>query len=467
MTSKIKVNTVTTESGSTLTLGECGKTVALASGASQSGFKAVDWVTDSIKTATFTAVNGKGYFCNTTGGAFNITLPASPTAGDTVALKDYAGTFAANNLTIDRNGSNLDSNAGNKALDTNNLSMTLVYVDGTQGWKSVEEGTGYIGENFMVATGGTISTSGDDKIHTFTGPGTFTVCQVADSAANNLVSYMVVAGGGSGMGKAEGSGTWFFASGGGGAGGFREVVSPSAPYTGSPTQGYATPGNRITVTATGYPITVGAGGATKCAVPSGAGQGNVGSASVFSTISSAGGGGGGNGKGGPAAPETAGVAGGSGGGGGGGPVPGSEGGAGNTPPVTPAQGSTGGTGSSGSNTAGAGGGGATAVGVNASVQPSPMIADGGDGGAGATTNITASPVAYAGGGGGGSGYPGGAGSAAGCGGTGGGGTGPASGSGTAGSVNTGGGGGGAGGTSPSATGGAGGSGIVVIRYKFQ
>ena len=91
--SKIEVNTVEPQCGTTLTLGGSGDTVALGSGASQSGFKAVDWVTDSIKTSTFSAVNGKGYFCNTTGGAFNITLPASPTAGDTVALKDYAGTF--------------------------------------------------------------------------------------------------------------------------------------------------------------------------------------------------------------------------------------------------------------------------------------------------------------------------------------------------------------------------------------
>ena len=464
--SKIEVNTVEPQCGTTLTLGGSGDTVALGSGASQAGVGAagsVDWVTDSIKTATFTAVSGSGYFCNTTGGAFNITLPTSPSAGDIVALKDYAGTFATYNLTIDRNGSNLDGNAGNKVLSSANLSMTLVYVDGTQGWKSIEEGTGYIGESFMVATGGTITTSGNDKIHKFTGPGTFTVCSVADTAANNLVSYMVVAGGGSGMGKANSP--FYFATGGGGAGGYREVVSPSAPYTGAPTQGYPTPGNRITVTATDYPITVGAGGATVSAIP-GAGQGNPGSASVFSTISSAGGGGGGSGTNSPI-PQSAGLAGGSGGGGGAGAACKSCGGAGNTPPVTPAQGSNGGTGSSGSNTAGAGGGGATAVGGNASVQPSPMIADGGDGGAGATTNITGSPVAYAGGGGGASGYPGACGSAAGAGGTGGGGTGPASGSGTDGTVNTGGGAGGAGGPSPSATGGAGGSGIVIIRYKYQ
>ena len=56
MTSTIKVNTITTESGSTLTVGGCGKTVALASGASQTGFGrtgTVDWQT-AIKTSTIT-----------------------------------------------------------------------------------------------------------------------------------------------------------------------------------------------------------------------------------------------------------------------------------------------------------------------------------------------------------------------------------------------------------------------------
>jgi len=107
MTSTIKVNTVTTESGSTLTLGGCGKTVALASGASQTGFGrtgTVDWQTGSIKTATFTAANGEGYFADTSGGAFNMNLPAG-TAGSIVSVVDYTNTFQTNNLTIIPNGS--------------------------------------------------------------------------------------------------------------------------------------------------------------------------------------------------------------------------------------------------------------------------------------------------------------------------------------------------------------------------
>ena len=78
--STIKVNTVTKRTGSTLTLGECGATVQLATGATQTGFGrtgTVDWCT-TAKTSPFTAVSGDGYFVNTTSGAVTVTLPASP-----------------------------------------------------------------------------------------------------------------------------------------------------------------------------------------------------------------------------------------------------------------------------------------------------------------------------------------------------------------------------------------------------
>ena len=73
--SKIEVDAIDKQSGSTLTIGGSGTTVQLATGASQSGFGregSVDWQTGSIKTATFTAANGEGYFANTSGGAFTI-----------------------------------------------------------------------------------------------------------------------------------------------------------------------------------------------------------------------------------------------------------------------------------------------------------------------------------------------------------------------------------------------------------
>jgi hypothetical protein len=90
--------------------------------------------------------------------------------------------------------------------------------------------------DYITATGGTITTSGNDKIHTFTGPGTFTVSSVSSTAANNVVSYVVVggAGGGGGAGPSDACG----GAGGGGAGGYREVKSPVTSYTASPLDGY-------------------------------------------------------------------------------------------------------------------------------------------------------------------------------------------------------------------------------------
>jgi len=469
--SKIEVDQITQQSGTTLTvgggacktatvdattvtLGRSGGTVSLASGATQSGFGrtgTVDWQTGSIKTATFTAANGEGYFCNTTSGEFTVNLPAG-SAGAIVSVQDYNNTFDSNKLTITPNGSEkINGGEGDIFLDTEGEGLTLVYVDGTVGWRSIQDSAfADIGSEFLTATGGTITTCGNCKIHTFTGPGTFTVCAISGTVADNTVSYMVVAGGG-------GGGT---SGGGGGAGGFREAKSPITPYTASPLDGYPSAPNRVTVTATSFPITVGGGGAGTSGGKS-SGRGTSGTNSIFSTITSAGGGGGGGNGG------ASGISGGSGGGGSNNscspnylPI---NGGSGNTPPVSPAQGSAGGNGLPGTAcNAGGGGGGATAAGTNSS-QPG-SFALGGAGGAGATTNITGSPVARSGGGGGG-GQPGAAG------GTGGGGAGGADGGpGTpsvAGTTNTGGGGGGGGRGSGYGAGAAGGSGIVIIRYKFQ
>ena len=87
--SKIEVNTVAPQCGTTLTLGESGDTVVLGSGASQTGFGrtgAVDWQT-TPKTATFTATNCEGYFADTSSGSFTINLPAG-SAGAIVAVAD-------------------------------------------------------------------------------------------------------------------------------------------------------------------------------------------------------------------------------------------------------------------------------------------------------------------------------------------------------------------------------------------
>jgi hypothetical protein len=455
--SKIEVDAIDKQSGSTLTLGGSGTAVTLACGATQTGFGrtgTVDWQT-TPKTATFTAVSGEGYFANTTGSAFNMNLPAG-TAGAIVSVADYAATWDSNALTVVPNGSDkIGGVNANTILKTEGQSVTFVFVDSTQGWINTMDSTSNArGAAFVTATGGTITTSGNCKIHTFTGPGTFTVCSIGTPSTNNIVSYMVVAGGGGGGTNPSYSDSG--RGGGGGAGGFREYKSPVTPYTASPLDGNPG-GTSITLTATSFPITVGAGAA--------GGYSTNGSNSIFSTIIATGGGSGGVRN--PAFPGAPGALSGTpgGSGGGGGTYSGAGAvGSGNTPPVSPAQGFNGGPGTEGSPEYGAGGGGgATAVGGTGTTSV------GGVGGAGATTSISSASVTRAGGGGGavqdsstnaGAGGAGGGGAGAGV-------NGPVV-TGVAGTTNTGGGGGGAGGTNFGGSGGGtGGSGIVIIRYKFQ
>ena len=80
------------------------------------------------------AVAGRGYFCNTTSGAFNLTLPTSATIGDSIAIIDYAGTFDTNNLTVARNGHKIQGATSDLVVNTERAAFTLVYVDATQGW---------------------------------------------------------------------------------------------------------------------------------------------------------------------------------------------------------------------------------------------------------------------------------------------------------------------------------------------
>src|SRR6056300_1689065 len=357
-------NTSITINGTSIALGASGDIVA-----------GTDWqaVTVADGSTTLNATAGAGYFLDTNTGVIEVNLPSSPTRGDTVILMDYAGTFATNNVLVNTGTTNLDSTTtGIYKLETNDTIAEFVYVDSAKGWVTrinTTTGTtptgalvqGQIGvsPSYTVATGGTITTSGDYKIHSFTGDGCFVVSTSGNSplfpcnplAGPSVVDYLVVAGGGGGgLGSTSG----------GGAGGYRESHSTcnSGPYTASP---LATP-TGITVSTQTYPISVGAGGAGSDCAPA---NGSNGSNSIFSTITSAGGGGGGSDGSGAGSP------GGSGGGGANGGGPGS----GNTPPVSPPQGNNGG-GSSGGTPSGGGGGGAGAAG---GCQPSNQGIAGGAG----------------------------------------------------------------------------------------
>jgi hypothetical protein len=414
----------------------------------------VDW--QSVITAaggSNNATAGEGYLIDTTSNTHTIILPSNPVKGNTIIISDYAGTFETNNVTINPNGNNIERESGNLVLSNNNDVEILVFVDATLGWARTYEQDRI---TFISATGGTVTESGDYRIHTFTGDGCFVVSGLGNQCGTaDQVDYLVIAGGGATSATCSGAD----GSGGGGAGGYRESSGTATGcYTVSPLGACV---SAITVTTATYPITVGGGGATGPFVSYPSPSFN-GSPSTFSTITSAGGGGSG------AFGPTNGQPGGSGGGGRG---TGATAGCGNTPPVNPPQGNSGGAGTD--QDSGGGGGGATSAGVDGIISSSSPdgLAIGGAGGNGATSAITGTSVTRASGGTSSSqsvansppgSTPGGGGIGAN----------PSPRSGTPGTANTGGGAGSSDsfepGTSPTPLPGkTGGSGIVILRYKYK
>ena len=455
--SEVKVNKISPRSGTEVTLGDSGDTFTLPSGGTltvasgatinnqgtATNFGATgsaSWNT-TVKTGDFTAVAGEGYFVNTTSGEIDVALPAG-TAGAVIAVKDYANTFDTNQCILVPNGSDkIGGLASSAFLQTEGIAVTLVFIDSTQGWLVTDSGlqNEAPGPQYVAASGGTETTSGDYKIHTFTGPGTFCVSSAGNAAGNNQVEYLVVAGGGGGSGGSSNT-----RAPGGGAGGFR-FASPSISPLTYPAKPLA--GSTITVSALAIPITVGAGGV-------GSPGGNPGSNSIFSSIISTGGGStdcqpGGSGAGAP------------------GPNGAINTGSGNQPPVSPSQGNDGANtyDSGGAAQYGGAGGGALANGSTGPGAPAGGVGGGLPTAFGSNGEPCGSYRYYAGGGAGGGEAIGGASNGGLGGGGNGGGCSPSTPS-TAGTANTGGGGGGGG--SPShVAGSSGGSGIVVIRYKFQ
>jgi hypothetical protein len=290
----------------------------------------------SVKTSGFTATAGEGYFCNTTSAGFTVTLPATPTAGQQIAVVDYAGTFDTNILTISPNGNKIEGGTDNLALTGEREGVLLVYIDSTQGW---------------LATSGI--NEGTDAL----------------STPPYSIDFLVIAGGG---GTTGGDGT-NGGGGGGGAGGYR-----------TSTQGVSI-GTVITVT-------VGDGGAGGS---SGTNAGSSGSDSSISgsgltTITSAGGGRGGGYNG------SVWLAGANGGSGGGGNYPTLSGGSGNTPSTAPSQGNNGGNGTQGNGASG--GGGAGASGTNQSPSPADAGTNGGNGTASSITGSSVTRAGGGGGG---------------------------------------------------------------------
>ena len=140
--SEVKVNKISPRSGTEVTLGDSGDTFTIPSGATinnqgtATNFGATgsaSWVT-TVKTSTFTAVAGEGYFVNTTSNVITMNLPAG-TLGDEIVFIDYAGTFDTYTFTIAANGSEkINASTADLTVSVERAANTLVYTDSTQGW---------------------------------------------------------------------------------------------------------------------------------------------------------------------------------------------------------------------------------------------------------------------------------------------------------------------------------------------
>ena len=85
-------------------------------------------------TANATLVAGDYVLVDTSGGAVTVTLPATPSLGDTIRLVDGSGSFSTNNLTISPNGEKIAGATGDQVTTQNRASFELVYFDQDNGW---------------------------------------------------------------------------------------------------------------------------------------------------------------------------------------------------------------------------------------------------------------------------------------------------------------------------------------------
>ena len=120
---------LTTNVTGTLPIANGGTNATTAAGARTSLGAAAYPIQKGIN---YTAVSGDVIVV--TAGSITITLPATPSAGDTVGIKDGTGTASATSFTVARNGSNIASSATDLTFDVDFGEITMSYIDGTIGW---------------------------------------------------------------------------------------------------------------------------------------------------------------------------------------------------------------------------------------------------------------------------------------------------------------------------------------------
>jgi len=342
--SKVEVDQVDPQSGTTLTLGTSGDTISipagvtLANSGTATGFASIAWQSTIVTGTTLSAVAGNGYWINTTSNVCTITLPSSASVGDELIFSDFTRTWQTNAVTINRNGHKYQGGTDDPVYDTEGQTVHIVYSGTAEGWIPISDDA--------VANEGDIPTYSAD--------------------------FLVVAGGGGGGFGFTGG----YYAGGGGGGGYRNSFNNETSGRNSSSESSLSFKQGVT-----YTVTVGAAGAAGAS--NGLSGSNGGDSSIsgtgITTVTSTGGGFGMGGN------TSAGAAAGDGG---------SGGGAADGVNYTTATGGSGTAnqgfdGGDASGNQGAGGGGASASAAHSSgISPEP-------GGAGLASSITGSSVTRA------------------------------------------------------------------------
>jgi len=87
---------------------------------------------------TVSAAAGDKLFIDTSGGARTVTLPSSATMGDEIRIIDVTGNAGSNNITVSRNGHNIQGAAADLVININRAGIGLAYYNAAQGWVLIE-----------------------------------------------------------------------------------------------------------------------------------------------------------------------------------------------------------------------------------------------------------------------------------------------------------------------------------------
>ena len=189
-TSGSQAITIKQGSGSTVDVANGAKVMLVTDGAG-AGAAVIDASTAGgvsyvTKTANYTTANLEGVLADTSGGAFTVTLPASPSAGDQVVIADAGASFGSNNLTVGRNSSTINGVAENLILDITGVNVQFVYDGST--WRVYAQ-VGGNGGSVVTLDGVQTLTNKDLTSGTNTFPSSLATLTGTETLTNKTIAY--------------------------------------------------------------------------------------------------------------------------------------------------------------------------------------------------------------------------------------------------------------------------------------